>query len=121
MHRALSFIIAFFAFSLSSFASPPAGYTLTFNGNFHGKGGNGDGWLPISENGPLPVYKLGAELWSPEFIAHTPDGRDFGYSKYTSSMATQSYGKMTWTPKDLGSPAQWTGILLSTVDHSAQG
>jgi hypothetical protein len=103
----------------SAFASPPSGYKLAFNGNFKGKGGNAGGWLPISEWGPLATYKLGNELWNPEFIDHTPDGRDFGYAQYRPAVASQAYGKMKWTPYLTGT--QWFGILLSTVDNQAHG
>lgn len=103
----------------SASAAPPSGYNLKFNGNFHGRGGNADGWLPISEWGPLPSYQLGNELWRPQFIDHTPDGRDFGYDAYTPSVASQGYGKMTWTP--YVSSNQWQGILLSTVDNQLNG
>lgn len=104
-------------------AAPPSGYRLVFNGNYHGKGGNGDGWLPISEYGPLQAYKLGEELWSPEFIDHTPDGRDFGYSAFTPSAARQGYGKMTITPYLTGTlqTGKWHTSLLSTVDTQTHG
>jgi hypothetical protein len=101
-------------------AAPPAGYKLAFQSNFHGRGGNADGWLPISEYGPLPnPYVLGAELWYPEFIAHTPDGRDFGYAAYTPAIASQGWGRMTWAPQFYAN--QWHGILLSTVDNQIHG
>jgi hypothetical protein len=108
---------------IMAFAAPPAGYNLVFNGNFKGHGGNADGWLPISEWGPLQTYVLGNELWYPEFIDHTPDGRDFGYATFSPSIASQGYGKMTWTPYNTQPDYKgtWYGGLLSTVDTNAHG
>lgn len=107
------------AFVLQAHGTPPAGYNLRFNGNFKGRGGSADGWLPISEWGPLPQpYVLGNELWYPEFIDHTPDGRDFGYATYTPAIAHQGYGKMTWSPYY---SSRWYGGLLSTVDNQIHG
>jgi len=101
-------------------AAPPPGYNLSFKGNFKGKGGQGDGWLPILEWGPLPnPYILGNEMWYPEFIDHTPDGRDFGYAAYTPATASQGYGRMTWTPYQ--SSGQWYGGFLCTVDNQIHG
>jgi hypothetical protein len=124
MRKLLLCAISLLACALSAVAAPPKGYTLRFNGNFHGyghgHGGTGNGWLPISEWGPLPTYILGNELWYPEFISHTPDGRDFGYAVYSPDVASQGYGKMTFKPyKD--SNGTWHGILLSTLDRSAVG
>jgi hypothetical protein len=112
-------LFLFFALAVCAAAAPPAGYKLAFQSNFHGYGGNADGWLPISEWGPLQPYSLGQELWSPEFIDHTPDGRDFGYAAFTPTTASQGWGKMTWSP--YYSNNQWHGGLLSTVDGQAHG
>jgi hypothetical protein len=104
---------------VGALAAPPSGYKLVFNDNFQGKGGSANGWLPISEWGPLATYQLGAELWNPEFIDHTPDGRDFGYAHFTVATASQGYGRMTWTP--FQSSGVWQGGLLSTVDGKTNG
>jgi len=114
-----SVLLALFLSLSTCLAAPPTGYVLAFNGNFQGKGGNSGGWLPISEWGPLQSYKLGEELWTPEFIDHTPDGRDFGYAHFTPSTASQGYGRMTWKP--FQSSGQWQDGLLSTVDTHANG
>ncbi len=112
-------VIFLAAVCVSAQAAPPSGYHLRFNGNFKGRGGNGDGWLPLSEWGPLPNYVLGNELWYPCFIDHCPDHRDFGHNFFSSTTASQAYGRMTWKPYH-GTGGWYTGIL-ATVDPNGSG
>ena len=77
-------------------AAPPTGYNLVFQSNFNGRGGNADGWLPLTEWGPLPNYVLGNELWNPEFIDHYPDHRDNSDGIFSTTTASQAYGRMIY-------------------------
>ena len=95
-------------------AQPPPGYRLLFQSNFMGKGGNADGWLPISNWGPLPQYYLGSEVWNPEFISHTPYDGDFGYARFDPSVAWQGWGQMFVSPYVKN--GVWYGGMVASVD-----
>jgi hypothetical protein len=105
----------------NALAGAPAGYKLAFQANFRGYGGFANGWLPISEWGPLPPYVLGNELWAPEFISHCPDHRDNSLSTFSVTTASQGLTeRMTWTPYQDSSGHWFTGAL-ATVDPSGNG
>ncbi len=118
MNRFLLSLLLLIGVQLAS-AGPPSGYKLVFQSNFNGRGGNSGGWLPLSEWGPLQNYTLGSELWNPEFIDHYPDRRDNSHSTFSSTTASQGYGKMTWTPYHANN-AWYTGAI-ATVDPNGTG